>query len=127
MKWFSLVAAVTLIISCFFPWIVVPGKNIVISGVDSGNTAYGKPGYLNLLLSFFYIVFTLVPKLWAKRVNLAVATLNISWTIRNYLILSRCEGGECPEKQIAIYAFLFAGIAMLLGALLTSPGKKINP
>ena len=106
-------------------WVIVPGKQIFISGVDAGGTAFGKPGYLNLLLSALYIVLTLVPKLWAKRVNIFIGTINLAWTFRNYLLLSRCEAGECPEKQTAIYIFLVAGIAMFLGALLTAPGKKL--
>jgi hypothetical protein len=125
MKWFSIAAAITLIISCFMTWVIVPGKQIFISGVDAGGTAFGKPGYLNLLLSALYIVLTLVPKLWAKRVNIFIGTINLAWTFRNYLLLSRCEAGECPEKQTAIYIFLVAGIAMFLGALLTAPGKKL--
>ena len=126
MKWFSVVAAIALIASCFMTWVIVPGKEIFISGIDASGTSFGKPGYLNLVLGALFIVLTLVPRLWAKRVNIFVATINLAWTVRNYLLLSRCEAGECPEKQTALYIFLIAGIAMFAGALLTSPGKTIK-
>lgn len=126
MKWFSIAAAITMIATCFMTWVIVPGKQILISGVAAGGTTFGKPGYLNLLLSSFFILLTLIPRLWAKRMNLFVGTVNLAWTLRNYLLLSRCEAGECPEKQAAFYLFLAAGIAMFIGALLTSPGKKIG-
>lgn len=124
MKWISIVAAITLISTCFMTWVIVPHKEIFISGIDATGTTFGKPGYFNLVLSVLFIVLTLTPRLWAKRVNIFVATINLAWTIRNYLLLSRCEAGECPEKQTALYVFLIAGIVMFIGALLTAPGKK---
>lgn len=124
MKWFSLAAAVILIVSCYQPWIIVLSKQIIISGVDARGTSFGKPGYFNLLLTSFYIVLTLVPRLWAKRVNIFIATINMAWLFRNYLLLSRCEAGECPQKQSFFYIFILAGVCMFIGALLTPANKK---
>jgi hypothetical protein len=124
MKWISLAAAIALIVSCFSPWVTIPGRNITITGIDATGTTFGKPGYFNLLMTGVYILLTFVPRLWAKRLNLIVAAINIAWAFRNFIILSRCEGGECPEKQTAFYIMLFASVVMLLGSLLTDTGKK---
>ena len=125
MKWFSLATATLLIISCYQPWVIVGSKQIAISGVDASGTTFGRPGYFNLLLTTFYIILTLIPKLWAKRINIFVATINVAWVIRNFLLLSRCEAGECPEKQTFFYIFIFSGILMFVGALLTPANKKL--
>jgi len=123
-KWIGLAAALLLIISCFTPWLTIASRNIVISGIDATGTNYGKPGYFNLLMTVCFIFFTLVPRVWAKRANLLVVALNLGWVIRNFIILPKCEGGECPEKQAGIYLMLVAGILMLLSAFF--PDMKLN-
>lgn len=127
MKWLSVAAALLLISSCFFSWIIIPGKEIIVSGVKAEGTNYGKPGYLNIFFTVVYIMLTLVPRLWAKRVNIFIATLNLAWSLRNFIILSHCEGGICPERQTAFYIFFLASFLMFTGSLLTSPGKSFQP
>jgi hypothetical protein len=117
MKWIGLFAVILLVVSCFLPWVIIISKNIVVSGVDSTGTNFGKPGYAHFVLSFFFIVFHLIPKLWAKRINLLIVALNIAWAIRNYFIISMCREGECPEKQTGLWLVLFASALMLIAAL----------
>lgn len=117
MKWIGLLAIILLVVSCFSPWVIIPSKNIVVTGVDSTGTNFGKPGYVHFILGFFFIVFHFIPKLWAKRINLLIVALNIAWAIRNYLIISMCRTGECPEKQIGLWLVLAASVLMLIAAL----------
>lgn len=117
MKWIGLAAVLLLIVSCFLPWVIISSKNIVVSGVDSTGTNFGKPGYTHFVMSFFFIIFHVIPKLWAKRVNLLIVALNIAWAIRNYFIISMCREGECPEKQIGLWLAMFASVLMLIAAL----------
>jgi len=117
MKWIGLFAVILLIVSCFLPWVNINSKSIVVSGVDSTGTNFGKPGYTHFVLSFFFIIFHFIPKLWAKRVNLLIVALNIAWAIRNYFIISMCREGECPEKQIGLWLVMLASVLMLIAAL----------
>ena len=117
MKWTGLAAVLLLIVSCFSTWVVIVSKNIVVSGVDATGTNFGKPGYFHVLFSFFFILFTLIPRVWAKRTNLLVTALNMAWAIRNYFIISACRGGDCPEKYTGIYLLLLASFLMLLSSL----------
>jgi len=117
MKWVGLFAVILLIVSCFLPWVIIPSKNIVVSGVESTGTNFGKPGYTHFVLSFFFIIFHFIPRLWAKRSNLLVVALNIAWAIRNYFIISMCREGDCPEKQIGLWLVLLGSILMLIAAL----------
>ena len=117
MKWIGLAASVLLIISCFSTWVIIVSKNIAVSGVNATGTNFGKPGYFNFLFTFFFILFTLIPRIWAKRTNLLITALNLSWALRNYFIISACRGGECPEKQTSIYLMLIASLLMLASAL----------
>lgn len=127
MKWIGLAAAILLIISCFSIWVTIISKNIVVSGVDATGTRFGKPGYFNLLMTFFFIVCTLVPKIWAKRINLLFTGLNLAWAIRNYFVISACQGGECPEKHTGLFLMLAASLLMLASSLFPDielPGEK---
>ncbi len=129
MKWTGIVAAVLLIISCFLTWVAIPSRNILITGIDATGTSFGKPGYFNLLMTFFFIVFTLVPRIWAKRINLLFTALNLAWAARNYFIISACQGGECPEKHVGLFLALAAAFFMLVSSLfpyIDLPENKAN-
>lgn len=117
MKWIGLLAVILLIVSCFLPWVVIHSKAIVVSGIDSEGTNFGRPGYTHFLLSAFFIFFHFIPRLWAKRWNLLIVALNIAWAVRNYFIISMCREGECPEKQTGLWLVMIASTLMLLAAL----------
>ena len=117
MKWIGLLAVTLLVVSCFTPWVIIPSKNIIVSGVDASGTNFGKPGYTHFLMSFFFIIFHFIPKVWAKRWNLLVVALNIAWAVRNYFIITMCREGDCPEKQTGLYLVLIACVLMLVAAL----------
>jgi len=117
MKWTGIVAAVLLVISCFLTWVVIVSRNIIVTGVNAGGTNYGKPGYFNLLMTLFFLAFTLTPKIWAKRINLLVTAMNLAWAVRNYFIISACSAGDCPEKHTGIFLLLLASVLMLVSSL----------
>lgn len=117
MKWAGLAAAVLLIVSCFSTWVVIISKNIVVSGVDAAGTSFGKPGYFHFVFAFLFILFTLIPRIWAKRTNLLVTAFNLAWAARNYFIITACRGGDCPEKHTGIYLLLLASLLMIVSAL----------
>ena len=122
MKWLSVLAAVVLIICCFQPWILIESRQIVVSGVDAPGTRFGKPGYMHLVWSGLFILLALIPRVWAVRWNLAVVALNLAWALRNFFLLTTCQGGECPEKLPAFYVVVVCCAMMLLGALLSDLG-----
>lgn len=117
MKWIGLLAVIFLVVSCFLPWVIIASKGIIVSGVDSTGTNFGKPGYVHFIFGFFFIFFHFIPKLWAKRINLLIVALNIAWAVRNYLIISMCREGDCPEKRIGLWLVLAASVLMLIAAL----------
>ena len=117
MKWIGIAAAILLIISCFIPWVFIESKNITVSGIDATGTRFGKPGYFHLLMSIFFLLFSFIQKLWAKRANLLVTALNLGWAIRNYIIISTCIMGDCPLKKAGIFILIPASLLMLVSAV----------
>jgi hypothetical protein len=124
MKWLGTAAAIALVISCFLPWVVIDYTNTVLSGVDTTGTRFGKPGYFHFFLCFLFIILNFLPRVWAKRTNLLVVALNISWAARNFFVMGACEAGECPKKQIWIYVVLLSSLIMLIAALF--PDVKLS-
>lgn len=115
--WLGLLATIIVFIACFYPWVTIPSKNIIISGVDSGETAFGKPGYLNFILGGMYAIFLIIQKDWARKVAMFAAGFNIAWSVRNFLIISTCHAGICPERQPALYVVLIASVVMFLALM----------
>ena len=117
-------SAVLLVAAGFYPWVIIESKNIIVTGMDAVSIQLGKPAFFHFIFSFFFLVFTFTPRVWAKRVNLLVVALNLAWAIRNYFIITACRGGECPEKQWAIYLIIPVSILMLLSAMF--PDMKVK-
>lgn len=120
-KGLCLASAVALVVSCFFPWVTIESKSIIVSGVDSTGTSFGKPGYFHIFLAFFYLLLLTLSRTWAKNIAIFFSAFNVAWAIRNFIIISTCYGGVCPQKHGAIYVMVFASIAMLIAVLFYEP------
>jgi hypothetical protein len=82
----------------------------------SGTQNFGKPGLVNIFCSLGAIVLFLLPRVWAKRTNIFFCGFNMAWAVRNYILLTRCYGGDCPEKKTGLYMLVLASALMLLMA-----------
>ena len=123
-KWISILAAIVLIVSCFFPWIIIKSKNITVTGMDVAGLAYGHYGYFLIPLAIIFILLQLINKIWAKRLNVAISAIIVTIAFA-CLWIFRCEYGECPEKQTALYIMFACSMVVLLGSLL--PDIKLKP
>lgn len=121
-KWLTALAAIVFLASCFFPWVVIESKDLVVSGVDATGTRWGKPGYMSLLFISIYLVMNFIQTNWAHRTALLVAALNLGWVIRNFFLLSICQSGECPARQPAFIIYAATGLLLLLLVLI----RKVN-
>ena len=116
------IAAIILIIFCFQPWVTLPTTQAAITGLDTAGTHFGKPALVNLFLSSIAAILFLVPRIWSKRANIFVNAVNIAWALRNYVLVSACSGGECPDKKAGLYILIVSASIMLVMSLL----PKIN-
>ena len=123
----GIVAAIAVIAICYMPWVFIQSINVTVTGMQSDGTAFGKPGLLNIAFSILSIIFFSIQKIWAKRTNPFITTINMAWALRNYLLISTCQGGECPDKKAGIFLLLIASGVMLVMSLLPKlkvPGEK---
>ena len=90
-------------------------RHLIIKGMSAEGTNFGRPGLLNIILCALMIACYSIPKVWAKRTNLFVGTINFAWSIRNYILVTTCFFGECPQKQPALLLLeLFSLVALVM-------------
>ncbi len=106
----GIIACLILVALCFFPWSFIASQQITVSGFHAEGTSFGKPGLFTAVLSAVMLLFFSLNTIWAKRSNVFIAAFNLAWSVRNYLLLSSCMMGECPEKKPALYAVFFVSL-----------------
>lgn len=126
-KWIGLAGVVLLVIAAYQPWIWIPSKNIMVSGMHAPGTNFGRPALLNFYLSAIAVVFYLIPTAMAKRFNIFFCAFSLAWTLRNFIIVSTCRAGECPEKQYGLYLYCLAAVLMMVAALTPDIKLKEEP
>jgi len=131
LHWIGLAACIVLVVSCFMPWAYYADATIVnvsdrtFTGFYSYGNNYGKPGKLLLLISILAFAFMLLPKIWAKRVNLFVCALGVGYAIKSFVLFTSCYNAYCPEKRAGIYLMLFSTIVMMIASAF--PHLKLEP
>lgn len=116
-QWIGIVALAALICSCFLPWAYYPDLNKTFTGFFSENNIYGKPGKVFIALASLGIVFFLVKRVWAKRLNFFVCAVIVAYAFRTFIIFSGCYRGICPEKKGGIWVMLVAALLSLAMAM----------
>jgi hypothetical protein len=95
------------------PLVVIDSLHLTITGWSSKGTNFGLPGKFIVYIGGLSLLFFALPFIWAKRFNMAFAALLIAWSFRNYIVLSTCQMGECPQKQFALYACIVISFGIL--------------
>jgi hypothetical protein len=124
----GIAAAAGLMIICFLPWIYVPALGLTLNGVNgtvNEQLTFGRQVVPHSLFCILAILLFSIPRVWAKRVNIFVAFLNMGWAIKNYILFSICRQGICPELKPALYLLVFFAIIMQLASLL--PKMSLPP
>lgn len=98
----GIIAVLALAAVCYLPWSYLPDKSLIITGMSAPGTKFGKPGLMHFVLGIPLLTFFIIPKIWAKRTNVFIAAINLAWSARNYILLTTCDGIECPEKRIGL-------------------------
>ena len=116
MKYYKVLGSLScavLAISCFLPWTFYPDLNKSFTGFFSEENMYGKPGKVFIFLAIISAALILINRIWAKRVLLFVAAINIAYLIKSYVLFTTCYSALCPVKQYGLY-LLMAGTIMLM-------------
>jgi hypothetical protein len=121
----GVISCLAIAAACFIPWVYIASIQTIVTGMGAAKTNFGHPGLMHIILCTLAAVLFLTPYLWAKRTNLFVGAFNLAWSIRNFIVITQCEFGDCPEKRPGIYLTLALSVILLLMTFLPEdPGKK---
>ena len=123
-QWIGVAAAIILVIACFLPWTYHPDLNKNFTGFFSENNIYGKPGYVFIVVNIIACVFFLIQRVWAKRWNLFICAIILSYAIKSFIVFSGCYRGICPDKKAGLWIMLLSAIVML--AMTMFPDIKLK-
>lgn len=119
-KWLGVVAAIALIVACFFPWVYIKGFGTV-SGISVPQKTE-KPILFHLFCVVLYLVRLLVTKVWVVYMAIIAAVINIGWAFRNFSFTFNYQGNY-PDAYPAIYVVLISSIVMIVAVLFSSEPK----
>ncbi|SFE53582.1 hypothetical protein SAMN05518672_107131 [Chitinophaga sp. CF118] len=123
-KIFGLLSVAVVIISVFLPWLTVESKHLIFTGIDTAGSRFGEPGKLSIVVAVVTGILFLLPGKVGARFNLFMAAFLAAWSFRNFLLFSRCEMGECPDRGIGLYLCLVGAIAVFVCVLFTNGETK---
>lgn len=109
----GIIACLLLVGTCFMPWIEVVSLQQTFSGVNgyvNKDISFGKQFLSHGFFCVLLIIFFLIPKILAKRINIFVALVNMGWAFKNYILFSMCRQGECPLVKPALYLLVVLAI-----------------
>jgi phosphatidylglycerophosphate synthase len=117
LHWLGIIACITLIVSCFLPWVYYADINQNFTGFYSYKNQYGRPGKFLVALGAVALLFMLLPKVWAKRANLFICALLLAYAVKSYILFSSCYNNYCPQKLFSLYLMVFCTVIMLVAAI----------
>jgi len=110
----GVVAVLALAGICFIPWVYIASANITVTGMYAEGTAFGRPGLVSITLGVVCAILFITPKVLAKRTNFFLATIGFAWAIKNYIVITSCFAGDCPEKKAGIFLQLAAAFIIMV-------------
>ncbi|MGZ8537820.1 MAG: hypothetical protein ACXWV9_06115 [Flavisolibacter sp.] len=122
--WFAILFSAAVIACCFFPWVHIQSRNILIGGIYSDLNTFGKPGLLHCFFAGLTFLLLLINKIWSLRTAFFSSVINLAWALRNFLLIPACSGGECPVKLPALYVLLISSVLVIVLILLIRPREN---
>lgn len=126
----GIIACIGIIVCCFIPWVHYNSINETFTGYHvtkfSTGNYYGKPGVVITIMGSIILIFMLVSKVWAKRVNLLLAALLFAYCIRTYILFTGALFEGEVEKMAGIYLIIVLSFLVLVGAVFPKMGKEVK-
>jgi len=116
-KLIGFIACIILLASCFMPWAYYADLHKSFTGFFSEKNTYGKPGIFFSFIAVISVVLIFLDKVWAKRIHILFAALNLGYLIKTFILFTSCYNGYCPEKQFGIYLLIIGCLLMMIVAL----------
>ena len=122
-KWIGLCASAALIVSCFIPWTYYADLNKNFTGFFSEQNMYGKPAMFFIFFGTVSILLIYLDTIWAKRIHIFLAALNVGYLIKTYILFTSCYNAYCPEKKFGLYLLILSSVVLMIVSIF--PDMKV--
>lgn len=116
----AIATAIALVIACFIPWVHYNSIDVTFNGYNvkpfSTGTNYGRAGIIITIFAVVSLLLTLLPYTFTKRMNLFVAAILLSYTLRTYVIFTGSLFEGEVVKLAGIYLINFLALFLLICA-----------
>jgi hypothetical protein len=129
LHYLGLIGCLLLAASCFMPWAFYNDPAITdvsqrtFTGFYTYQNYYGKPGKFLCLVAGLSLLLKLLPKVWAKRVDLFLCALGVAYALKAFFEYRGVYGSVIPQAQAGLYLMLCACLLMMAAAIF--PDLKI--
>lgn len=128
MHYTGIVASLAIIIACFLPWAHYNNIDQTFTGFNvtrfSTGNYYGKAGIIITAFTILILIFMILPRLWAKRINLFLTALLFAYCIRTYIIFTSALFEGEVEKRAGIYLIIILSFLMLAASVFPKMGQQ---
>jgi len=116
LHWIGIAACITLVVSCFLPWVYYDDLKQTFTGFYSYHNQYGRPGKFLSILALASLVCMLLPNVLAKRTNLFICALVVAYAVKSFILFSSCYNNYCPQKLYGLYLMVGCTVVMLVAS-----------
>jgi len=114
-------ACIALIGACFLPWVHIHYIDETFTGFHvkrfATGTYYGRAGIPISILTGVIFIFMLLPKLWAKRINLFLAALLFAYCIRTYIVFTSSLFENEVTSKPGVYLIIVFSLLILVASM----------
>ena len=118
LHYLAIVATLAIIATCFIPWVHYNNIDVTFNGYNVKKFAtgvyYGRAGIIITIFAVISLLFTLMPSIVAKRVNMFLCALLVAYTLRTYVIFTGSLFDGEVTKLAGIYLIVFLSFVMVI-------------
>jgi hypothetical protein len=78
---------------------------------------YGKAGIPITIITCIILLFIIIPRTWAKRVNLFLSAFLVAYCFRTFIIFTASLFEGEVEKKVGIYLMLICSVLIMIASM----------
>ena len=114
----AIFSCIALIATCFIPWVHYNNIDVTFNGYNVKRFAtgvyYGRAGIIITVLVSISLLFTLMPSVVAKRINMFLCAILVAYTLRTYVIFTGSLFDGEVTKLAGIYLIVILSFVLVI-------------
>ncbi len=117
-QYIAIISCITLIATCFIPWVHYNSINVTFTGFNVKRFAtgvfYGRAGLIITIFTSLSLLLTVLPYSALKRINMFVSALLFAYSIRTYVLFTGSLFDGEVVKLSGIYLIIILSLIIVV-------------